>query len=288
MIMLTCCLLILFALFIREMPNYLVAQGATGVDQWFWKAYIKTLRNQKKMPPHLPQFLLDEKQWYPPLFPFVIAKLPTVIFEKYANKLSILIDLLRMSLLLLAVWWLSESLLALVVAGIIYSITPLLISYNMQLNPRGLAALFLDAMWLCILGVFTHKIPDYFLVLALIFSGLILITHKMTTQILFFTAICFSIIMQDFLFLLLIPGSILAALILSGGFYRYVFLAHIDIVKFWYKNHYWSGSNPILESPIYGEKGYETPTKYYRKGLRAWIRRLQFVIGFNPWMPAGF
>jgi hypothetical protein len=87
MIMLTCCLLILFALFIREMPNYLVAQGATGVDQWFWKAYIKTLRNQKKMPPQLPQFLLDEKQWYPPLFPFIDCKVTRVIFEKYANAI---------------------------------------------------------------------------------------------------------------------------------------------------------------------------------------------------------
>lgn len=287
MTILACCLLIILALFIRYMPNYIVTQGSTGVDQWFWKAYIETLRDQKKMPPQLPQFLLDEKQWYPPLFPFIIAKLPAVIFEKYANQLSILIDLLRMSLLLLAVWWLSESLLALVVAGVIYSITPLLISYNMQLNPRGLAALFLDAMWLCILGVFFHKLPDYFLILAFIFSGLILITHKMTTQILFFTTICFALFLQDFRFLLLIPCSMLAALILSGGFYRYVFLAHIDIVRFWYKNHYWSGSNPILESPIYGEKDYETPTKYYRKGLKAWIRRLQFIIGFNPWMPAG-
>ena len=84
--------------------------------------------------------------------------------------------------------------------------------------------------------------------------------------------------------LLLIPGGMLAAQVVSAGFYRRVLQAHADITRFWYRNWRWSGSNPILESPIYGEPGFESPSKFYRRGLSAWIRRLQFVIGFNPWM----
>jgi hypothetical protein len=37
---------------------------------------------------------------------------------------------------------------------------------------------------------------------------------------------------------------------------------------------------------VYGEPGYESPGKFYRSGFRPWLRRLLFVIGFNPWMPA--
>ena len=42
----------------------------------------------------------------------------------------------------------------------------------------------------------------------------------------------------------------------------------------------------MLESPLYGEEGYESPSKFYRKGARAAFRRIAFVVGFNPWMPA--
>ncbi len=131
MIIIEIIFLMLLALLVRCLPSYLV-NGTTGVDQWFWKAYIEKLRQQAQFPPQLPQFLLDAKQWYPPLFPVLMSKLPPIIFEKYANQLSMLIDLLRMLLLLLAVWWLSDSAIAVFVAGIIYSLTPLLISYNMQ------------------------------------------------------------------------------------------------------------------------------------------------------------
>jgi len=85
---------------------------------------------------------------------------------------------------------------------------------------------------------------------------------------------------------LLVPGGMVAAYALSGGFYRKVLKAHVDIISFWYRNWPWSGSNPILESPVYGEPGFESATKYYRSGWRPWLRRLQFVIGFNPWVPA--
>jgi hypothetical protein len=41
----------------------------------------------------------------------------------------------------------------------------------------------------------------------------------------------------------------------------------------------------VLESPVYGEPGFESPSRYYRSGWRSWCRRLAFVIGFNPWVP---
>ena len=152
MILMDILLLLMVAALIRITPTLMVKHGA-GVDQWFWKAYIDKLRTQKVFPPSLPQFLLDKEQWYPPLFPLLIAKLPAIVFERYSMQLSIIIDLLRMVLLMVAVWWLSHSELALLIAGSVYCLTPLLISYNMQLNPRGLGALFLDAMWLSVLGL---------------------------------------------------------------------------------------------------------------------------------------
>jgi hypothetical protein len=272
-------LAVAFAL--RRLPALVAPLGA-GVDQWFWEAYIGQVRGGE-FPPRLPQFLLDEAQWYPPLFPLLLARLPAVVFARYARQAAVLIDLLRLVLLIGATRWLTGSDHAALVAGAAYAITPLLVSYNTQLNPRGLGALFLDALWLCIAAA---DAPVWFWLPALVFAGLVLLTHKMTTQLLWFTAFAGAGLALDARLALLVPGSMLAALVLSGGFYIKVFRGHMDVVRFWYRNWRWIGSNPVLESPVYGEPGFESPSKYYRRGLKAWIRRLQFVIGFNPWMPA--
>lgn len=277
--------LFLVAILLRLLPARMAPHGS-GVDQWFWRAYIEAVRREKRFPPNLPQFLLDEAQWYPPLFPWLLSRLPVSVFERYAGLVAISLDLLRMLMLIWTTRALSGSDLSALVAGFAYALTPVLITYNMQLNPRGLGALFLDATWLSVAAAVLGDGNPLFWGLALVFAGLVLITHKMTTQLFVFTAVVGTGLSLDFKLALLVPGAMLSAFILSGGFYRFVLRAHGDILAFWYRNWRWSGSNPVLESPIYGEPGFESPSKYYRRGGAAWLRRLQFVVGFNPWMPA--
>lgn len=276
--------LLLLAAVLRVLPTRLAPHGG-GVDQWFWRAYIETARRTGRFPPDLPQFQLDAAQWYPPLFPLLLVRAPAALFERHAGRVAVLLDLLRMAMLMLATQWLSGSESAALLAGGVYALTPLLITYNMQLNPRGLGALFLDAMWLCVAAVLLQNASPWWWLVAAVLAGLVLLTHKMTTQLLVFTAMLGACMTKDVRVALLLPAAVLAALLLSGGFYRRVLQAHGDIIVFWYKNWRWSGSNPILESPIYGEPGAESAGKFYRSGWRPWLRRLQFVIGFNPWMP---
>lgn len=277
--------LVALTLVLRVIPAVLAPRSA-GVDQWFWRAYIEKLKRDKLFPPRLPQFLLDEAQWYPPLFPVVMAKLPAALFSEHGRYLAVLIDLARLVVLVLATHWLSGSVEAAVVAGAAYLSTPLLVSYNMQLNPRGMAALFLDLCWLSVAALLLRDATPWLWCLALLFAGLVLLTHKMTTQIFWFVSLAGAGLSGRIELALLVPGGMVAAYLLSGGFYRKVLRAHADIILFWHRNWRWTGSNPILESPIYGEPGAESPTKYYRSGWRPWLRRLQFVVGFNPWAPA--
>lgn len=278
-------LLIVLALLLRLIPSRLTPNGG-GVDQWFWRAYINQVRRDGRFPPELPQFRLDRAQWYPPLFPWLLAKAPAALFERHAGLVAIGLDLLRLGLLIVATREIAGSDAAAVVAALVYILTPLLTTYNMQLNPRGLGALFLDALWLCVLALGLFDASPLWWGLAFVLVGLVLITHKMTTQVLIFVLLSAVLLLREWGLLLLLPGGIAAAFVLSGGFYRHVLRAHGDIITFWFSNWRWSGSNPVLESPVYGEPGFESPRKFYRSGLRAWVRRLQFVIGFNPWMIA--
>lgn len=270
------------ALLLRLLPNRL-AKGVLGVDHWYWKSYIETYRISKRFPPQLPQYLLDQHQWYPPVFPLLITALPGSVFTRFNQLIAIAIDLLRMSLLLAASFWMTGgNTIAMVMAGIIYATSPILVSYNTQLNPRGLGALFLDSA-LC-LFLWAVSLDSSWLIWGIIaaLAGGMLLTHKMTTQLFWFLALSFGLIKGDGRFVLLIPLSIGAAFLLSRGFYIHVMQAHWDIVAFWHRNWRWLQAHTVKESPFYGEPGFETPTKFYRKGLPGLISHVRYLVGFSP------
>ncbi len=265
-------LVVLIALGLRLLPILLYSVDL-GVDHWFWKTYIETYREEGQFPPVLPLYLLDEHQWYPPLFPLLMAKLPANIFNNHSQLLAVAIDLLRMILLLSMVHFLfSGSTYALFVAGLVYATTPKLISYNIQLNPRGLGAIFLDATTLLVFWMYFFNGPSWCWLLVFLFSGLMLLTHKMTAQLFWFLCLGAAALTLDWHFLALIPISVLSAIILSKGFYVKVLMAHWDIVSFWYK--YWPlmNANPLKESPIYGLPDYSSPAKIFKPGHRNLIR----------------
>ena len=142
--------------------------------------------------PVLDQFLLDLHQWYPPLFPLVIAKLPNFLYNRYSHLLAAGIDLARLGLVMVAAYAFTGSLEALIAAGLVYAFTPILISYNVQLNPRGLGALFLDTIVLLLIWLIWHNGALWGWALVVLISGLLLLTHKMTTQLFWFSCIFFA------------------------------------------------------------------------------------------------
>jgi len=268
--------------FLRLLPHYFAPHGA-GVDHWYWKACIDEYRRNGVFPPVMPQFILEEKQWYPPLFPLLLARLPKIAFDRYSYMIANGIDMLRMVFVMATVLFITGRSTPTLAAGVVYTLTPILISYNVQLNARGVGALFLDIVIVLLVLLIWHAAPWWLWILVALFSGLILLTHKMTTQLFWFLCFVVGIFSRDWYLLLLIPVSIIVALILSKGFYLNVLRAHWDIVTFWNRNWKWLSAHPVLESPIYGCSVYETPTKYFRSGFKGIWRRIQYLVGFNPW-----
>lgn len=267
---------------LRIVPHYLSPAGA-GVDHWFWKVYIETYRKERVFPPVLPRYILDQHQWYPPLFPLLMAKLPKLFFDRWSHLIVVSIDLLRMCLLLFVVYWQSNgNLFALALAGLLYATIPIQISYNIQLNPRVFGALFLDAILMLLLWFYSYHGPLWIWAVVLLLAGLILLTHKMTTQLFWFIAIGWSVIYGDWRLLMLVPGSMVMAMLLSKGFYWKVLIAHWDIVSFWNKNWKWIGADPVRESPIYGDGKYERPEKLHGPGIKGFFRKWFRLFGFNP------
>ena len=108
----------------------------------------------------------------------------------------------------------------------------------------------------------------------------------MTTQLFWFLSLVGAVLLENWWVLALIPCSIISALLLSRGFYWKVMRHHWDIVSFWHRNWHWLIAHPIHSSPIYG-KGEELESAgFFQGGVTGAIRRIWFVVGFNPWLYA--
>lgn len=273
---------IIAALGLRLLPLRLAPYGA-GVDQWYWKAFIEEYRTTRKLPPDLPQFILDEAHWYPPLFPLLMSWLPKAVFENHSTFVAIAIDIVRLALMLGVFWWRVGDLTGLAVAGTVYAFTPILVTYNVQLNPRGLGALFLDITVLLAIFVQDGELTHYTVAVCGLVGGIILLTHKMTTQLMAFILLSAFALTFDWRYLTISIICVASAMLLSGGYYLNVLRAHWDIVSFWNRNWTALTAHPVRESPLYRENLSSESRGYHRTGIRGWLRRGIFLTAFNPW-----
>lgn len=273
---------LLLAGLLRWVPALLAPQGA-GVDHWFWKSYVEAYRRDRVFPPVLPQYILDEKQWYPPVFGLLLSKLPVTILDRWSQQVAIAIDLARLALLIGVAGWQSKwDPTVVLVAGLIYATTPIQISYNVQLNPRGLAAIMLDALLMGLLWGMSQQGQWWVWVVVVLLGGLILLTHKMTTQVMVFIIAGTATIYGRLELLLLLPAWFVAAMVMSRGFYWKILIAHVEIVQFWHRNWKWIGADLLRESPIYGDGRYERAEKLHKAGIKGLLWHGFIMFGFNP------
>ena len=266
---------------LRVAPVALARRGA-GIDHWYWRTWVETYRREGEFPPSLPMYTLDEKQWYPPVFPLFLSALPDWLFNRFNTFIAIAIDMLRMLLLIGVAQWRTGDPGVTLMAGLLYATTPIQVSYNIQLNPRGLAALMLDGLLLILLVLLDPGGPWWLWPIIVLLGGLILLTHKMSTQLFWFVILGTALIYRNWPLLALIPLSMIVALVLSRGFYANVLRAHWDIVSFWNRNWRWIGADLLRESPIYGDGSYERSEKLHRGGFRGVLRQAATLFGFNP------
>ena len=242
--------ILILSFYLRIKPN-LYHDKKIGIDIWYWLLYIKNLRGKKEFPVKLDNYLLEtNEQVYPPLFPILISKLGEKRIGKYGYLIAPIIDCFQLVLLGLVVFLLTQNIVMTLVAGLLYAISPILITYNFQLNPRSLGSLFFSIVFLSVLLI--ELTNNYYFLLSIIpFGILVLFTHKMTTQIMVVFFLSYSIIALDLLFVAVVPLIFLLAIFFSKGFYLKILRGHYDIVTFWKRNINYLRAHQIEDSHLY-------------------------------------
>lgn len=255
---------------------------AYGIDNWYWKLYLEEYRRTGRIPVTLPYYLLEhQEQWYPPLFPWLVGKLPEKVEERAGWLVAPVLDALT-GVLIAGYVHFVFGMVAASVTALVYALSPVLEDYNVQLNPRTLGNLLYTALMLLLLQ---RNLPLPAVVFAAgLLLGLIALLHKMTLQLTLFSLLLLSPFVGWKTASLVFLAGLAMAFLLSGGFYWKVLLAHWDIVTFWNRNWRWLNAHQYYDSPLYAHL---RSTEYrdarlHREGVRGVLHHLKLLAGMLP------
>jgi hypothetical protein len=266
-----------------------IRQGAgQRVDHHYWLLAAEAFRRASRLPIELDgRYLMEPRaQAYPPLFGWLLARLPPALLassrcvwvSQAADGLAALI------VIALGLWmgigWTG----ALVIVATL-SISPILVSYNTQLNPRSFGNLFLVAMLAC--EVVAVNLPLHtawpMWALAMLLAAGVWLTHKMTIQLMLALWLPWAIALgSGWAVLVPVMGLALAAAVAGPGAMLYQLAAHVDIVRFWTRNWSYLGIHPIRHSPIYGQPAAARSGALHAQGWRNVVAQLRLMVGYAP------
>jgi hypothetical protein len=271
-----------------------------GVDTWYYLASAEAIRRQNRLPISLPQYLLhDRTESYPPIFPLFLAALPQRWLRRYFWLVSPLIDTAHLLLLYVLSYRLTDSVLAAGVAGLIYAVTPQLISETRNLNGRAFASLLQTVAMLVLLrsllpepGITARLFGPsetglWFVAVVLI--ALLYNTHTSTTIAFLVSTLALTVVYSEPRFVLAGILGLPAAIVLSGGYYLRVIMNHVHAARFWARNVHLTRAHQVADSPVLSSTNGAVPARargLYRADLRsvAWLAIR--LVGENPFILA--
>ncbi len=119
-----------------------VGREPGGVDTWYLLAYADAVRRKPGFDIRLPQYLLqDERQSYPPLFPMLLALVPTAWLRRWFWVVSPAIDCAHLLFLYFVCYRITASAVIASLSAAAYAFTPQLVSDTRSLSARPFGAL---------------------------------------------------------------------------------------------------------------------------------------------------
>jgi hypothetical protein len=278
------------ALFLRL--RVFIGTRPGGVDTWYYLASAEAIRRQKRLPISLPQYLLhDTKESYPAVFPLFLATLSPTWLRSYFWLISPIIDAIQLLLLYLLAFRLTDSVLAAATAGLIYAVTPQLISETRNLNGRAFASLLQTITMLVLMrSVIPSNGPsatlggegDYGLwIVGVLLAGVLYNTHTSTTIAFLVSVATLTFVLGEPRFLLAGLAGLPVAIVISGGYYLRVIMNHLHGARFWIRNVQYTRAHQIEDSPVISTRD---PSGKARGLYRSWLSLAVRVLGENPFI----
>ena len=217
---------LLFLIFL-SLRVYAAMVNKVANDTWFHLLVAAKIREQRKLPDKIDNFIYDDFFDYPPLLHVILALFSKKFLEKYHWYFSIVFDLIGFFLVFVITYDIYNINSALL-ACFLYSIMPTLLGECNNLNTRPIGTLMFS---LTIIPLFYFILSSQylFLVIGLFFGCMLLLSHKFSTQAMAILLISLSIIEKEFIYFIFLLIIILLAVVVSKKRYLKILKGHLAI-----------------------------------------------------------
>ena len=233
--------ILILTFLLRALPWILRITGESS-DQFYHFLWAEKIRENKfKCPKRAKGFLLPGIYDYPPLFHYLLALFSRNKREQLAPFFSAIIDTIHVLVIYTFILYVAQTpefaiyipnpSLTACVAALLFATSPSLLYHGVgprafHATPRTLGELFFTVSFLfgCIYYLQESLLA---LFLSCIFAGLVFLTSKFGSQVMIFFSIILALFLQSLFFITLPVFGLIAALALSRGHYRKVFIGGI-------------------------------------------------------------
>ncbi|MDD4985001.1 MAG: hypothetical protein PHQ43_04310 [Dehalococcoidales bacterium] len=275
MIILVGLVVITFTLVIRLVPLW--RSRARGCDAYYYLLCVEEFKRHKRLPVVLPPyFRMDtQEQYYPPGFILFLSVFPMGWLKRNYWLITPVLDSVIAYLVYDTAVWVSGNVWTGLLAGVIYALTYPAFAETSNLNSRPLGSLLLAGMMLC---TFQAAYGSWlWLSAAILFGFAVIMTHKMTTQLMLVLLPAMSVALWSPDYIIVLMGSFALAMVIGREFTLKMLEAHADILQFWNRNWHNLGAHQVYTSPIYGNESRQDNGRVFQNGLRGFLNNIKYA-----------
>jgi hypothetical protein len=257
-----------------------------GCDAYYFLMSSEEYRKNHKLPIVLPEiYTLEEReQWYPPGFSVFLGLLPERIVKKYYWAITPLIDSM-LACAAFALGYTAGGFWIGMLVGVAYSINSASIPDTTSLNARHLGAYLFTATMLSLL--WAHSEFWFPFSLFLVSSVLLLFTHKLSSQLLYFVLPFMSVVTGEWFYVMALLAAVSLSLVVNYKMMLKIWKGQYDILAFWARNWKLLGAHAIYGSTMYEKKDKDT-RRVHIGGIKGIIKSVSYL-GLNTFiLPALF
>lgn len=222
-----------------------------GCDAYYFLLSSEVYKKNRRLPIILPPIykLEEQAQWYPPGFSIALSVIPRGFLDKYYWLLCPVLDCIMAMMTAGLAYVVTGNWVVTLVAGLCYAANTASMVDCTSLNSRILGLVLFAVTVLSSVGFALGQV--YYIIPALLFGALMLLTHKSSSQLFYFLMIFMGIATMHWQYVVVLAGAVLVALSISNGFMIKVWKGQVDILSFWNKNWRNLGAHEIYGSPAY-------------------------------------
>lgn len=215
--------ILLLHFYIQVFPR--INNSEIGIDLYRWLLYSDEIKkNGHKLPSYIDRYIIKERFSYPFLLLFILSFFPKLFLYKFNYIIAPIFSVIENIFLYLFIYFCSNDQNIALLGSLIYATTASNTIENTFLSTRSIGQLVVSLSYF---GLYLYVFEAHSLLFFILACSLLMITHRMSVQIILFLSVFYSVYFYDFYIFTAFLVAFLLAVILTRGHYLLILKSHV-------------------------------------------------------------